>query len=1583
MRRFGGVLFFLFVLLSGFGKTITVDDARIVAVNWLNSNSYEAFCDESIKQVFTQSNNNEPLVYIVVFQPYGWVMIAGSDLAEPVLGYSSNSIFDPNNIPVQMQEWMDGFASEIEAADKQVLPHSQFLNEKWVKLKSTEETLIPLKGAMLSSVGPLLTSEWNQGRYYNEMAPADSKSGAGNGHVWIGCVATAMAQVMKYWEYPVNGSDNHSYNHSKYGAQTADFENANYNWSEIPNKSTSVNIEVQKINYHAAVSVNMDFGPYSSGAFLEDALVAFSKYFKYNTTITHAYKNNWDSETEWKLNIKNELNSGRPVVYAGYSPAGNSGHAFVCDGYSNDYFHFNWGWGGASNGNFLLSALTPGSSNYTNNQAALFGLEPIFNKAIPTVYNEGFEMGNEGHFSVFSNAKITSDDKHSGNYSLRLSDPGFSSKSLNCASLAFLVPADCRLSFWVKRSTPEVSTKNIQKALLMPLYGETVLKEFYNGGYNDADWVNYTFDLDEYAGQIVRLQFIQQNFDLVKKQWHYIDNISITGINQNFPPFEPSSPIPQNNQLKVAHAPLLKWSGGDINGDVVSYDVFFGKTNQPKFIATTSANSFQLPVLEHSTSYFWKVVSTDGEYEAESPLWSFATMGIPPVVDINANPEVYSDKAKIYGNIINSNGAEIYSRGFCWNTKGEPTIYDQFIESTETSDRFSAMAKGLNPFTKYYVRAYANSDQGDAYSDQLSFTTLSGLSEVNAMEVLNVFRTKATLKGTLLALNDSVNLKFGVVWSQKAAFEPVTARVVERPGALNSGQLFEITVENLPGPDTIYYRMFADNSVGRAYSDENWFVLTNTPPVISLDADNSSKAINGNFLGEVYEQMPGGFIADSDVQIIDIDSDTIQMVKLVISNQQVHPLEYLRYIGNTDSVLVTGSYSDTLTLIKNSDFDNRYWEYVFRNVEYFIDSDDPDITKYRQVEVQVSDGFQESNKAIARLKVYGVNDAPVCLKAPSINIQPVFGKTIAVVEGTWADTLDNCTYEWPRSYQWQLKTDDSVLNLENQTSANFEVTEVFCGAEIRVVETIIDHNCGGKNEVTAYAESDWYTVNKAQQAINFDLIPVQYFHQKYYVLSGQSSMGLPLIYSTSANNLIGINADTIFFLTAGKAAISAVNEGDECISSSDKAFRILTIEKGEQQIVSHISPIIPFTFDLVEPDIEVSSLLDVVIESSDTLVVSIVDGMLKTNGVGKAQLRISQLGNSNFNPASDLLIPITVEKGIQQMVVPESLVCNYIDRSFNLDIFSHASIPFDFEVEDKTIAEYTDGQFLIKGAGETFIRIFNEGNNNWNAVENRVRLVVYKGVQSITFDGLSAMAYRDTSLHLIASAESMLPVHFETDDATVARVVNQSFLKIVGAGIVNISATQIGNSNWGAAEPVVQQLKIDKIDQHIYTSLPDTLIEGEVFELENFKCSSGLTLDELTSSDENIVQIKGRILYVLEKGTITLTANQWGNKNYNPVSDKFSFIVDAVDTLVTWSESESHYCKVYPNPASGEVTVSFTKGVKLPSQIEILNQAGQIVQTIKDVGSTNKIDLFTLSSGVYFVVVKTQQGVICEKLIVL
>jgi hypothetical protein len=155
---------------------------------------------------------------------------------------------------------------------------------------------------------------------------------------------------------------------------------------------TSQNTEVQRISYHAAISAEMDFGPYSSGAYLEDANEGMVQFFKYNSNQFVSYKDDWDN-AEWIALLKRELDAGRPIIYSGYNYGLTSGHAWVCDGYSaGDYFHFNWGWSGNYNGNFLLTSLSPGSSDFSYAQGALLGNEPVSPDMFTIPYSQGFEL---------------------------------------------------------------------------------------------------------------------------------------------------------------------------------------------------------------------------------------------------------------------------------------------------------------------------------------------------------------------------------------------------------------------------------------------------------------------------------------------------------------------------------------------------------------------------------------------------------------------------------------------------------------------------------------------------------------------------------------------------------------------------------------------------------------------------------------------------------------------------------------------------------------------------------------------------------------------------------------------------------------------------------------------------------------------------------------------------------------------------------------------------------------------------------------------------------------------------------------
>jgi len=258
--------------------------------------------------------------------------------------------------------------------------------------------------AAASAVAPLISTKWDQSPYYNLLCPFDNTKAE---RTVTGCVATAMAQVMKFWNYPATGTGFHSYNHSAYGTLSANFGSTTYSWTEMPNQLTSSSTTAQKnavatLMYNCGVSVDMDYGVSSTGGssayVISSASVgtyctehALKTYFGYKSTLQGIKKASY-SNANWITLLKNELNASRPIVYAGF---GDGGHCFVCDGYdNNDYFHFNWGWAGQNDGYFALSALNPGSGGagggsyeFTNGQQALIGIEPANNGTAPQTYD--------------------------------------------------------------------------------------------------------------------------------------------------------------------------------------------------------------------------------------------------------------------------------------------------------------------------------------------------------------------------------------------------------------------------------------------------------------------------------------------------------------------------------------------------------------------------------------------------------------------------------------------------------------------------------------------------------------------------------------------------------------------------------------------------------------------------------------------------------------------------------------------------------------------------------------------------------------------------------------------------------------------------------------------------------------------------------------------------------------------------------------------------------------------------------------------------------------------------------------------
>lgn len=309
----------------------------------------------------------------------GYVIVAGDDEFDTFLGYTDSGEFDYQEIPSAMREWLDDYADYIEY------------------IQQTPKAA-PKKLPTHPAIEPMVTTKWNQGDPYNQACPNYFHQGTSV----TGCVATAMAQILYYQrEKSVTEiqEDIPSYTltSDKYGTMTVEGIPAGspIDWNNMRNTYSSSNTAKEKkavadLMLYCGVAVKMGYSNSSSGAYSSNVPDAINKYFGYGNKVKHASQSNY-SEDGWDALVYKELSEGRPVYLSGHNDGG--GHAFVCDGYDgNQCYHINWGWGGSSDGYYMLSKLNPGSQGiggslggYSNSREAVYGWEPdnYMSKVIP------------------------------------------------------------------------------------------------------------------------------------------------------------------------------------------------------------------------------------------------------------------------------------------------------------------------------------------------------------------------------------------------------------------------------------------------------------------------------------------------------------------------------------------------------------------------------------------------------------------------------------------------------------------------------------------------------------------------------------------------------------------------------------------------------------------------------------------------------------------------------------------------------------------------------------------------------------------------------------------------------------------------------------------------------------------------------------------------------------------------------------------------------------------------------------------------------------------------------------------------
>lgn len=348
-----------FFMQSSGAVTRNAGDIQLVTVS-----------NDLLKSVSTRSVEGTAF-YIYNYEQSAYVIVSGDDRMKPVLGYSDNGSFITENLPVNILGWLELYNAA----------YAELGNGE----KAVTEPKLLTKTSFPASVSPLLGSIcWDQSAPYNNTCPLYQGE-----RCVTGCVATAMAMILKYHEYPVKGKGTHSYKAPNGIECSFDYGNTTFDWNNmLPQYSGTYTAEqadaVAQLMSACGVAVDMQYSPYSSGAYSYQVGQALIDYFGYDGNLGLVYRQYFTS-AEWMNLIKSEINERRPIYYFGSSDDG--GHAFVFDGYdTQDMVHVNWGWSGMNNGYFEVSSLNPdspgigGGSNlgggFTRGQGMYLGIQP-------------------------------------------------------------------------------------------------------------------------------------------------------------------------------------------------------------------------------------------------------------------------------------------------------------------------------------------------------------------------------------------------------------------------------------------------------------------------------------------------------------------------------------------------------------------------------------------------------------------------------------------------------------------------------------------------------------------------------------------------------------------------------------------------------------------------------------------------------------------------------------------------------------------------------------------------------------------------------------------------------------------------------------------------------------------------------------------------------------------------------------------------------------------------------------------------------------------------------------------------------
>jgi hypothetical protein len=388
----------LLLSFTAFAKPINEHTALQVGKNFLSQTIYS---DGSDLKLAAQSTSLGGTVNYYIFSgDKSFVIVSADDRATPVLGYSDESAFKSERISPDVAYLLKNYSDQISTISSKNMAATIEITHNWAELISGTKN----QAKAATVISPMLKTTWDQLTYYNDLCPYDNFY---NEKTVTGCVATAMAQVLKYWNYPNTGTGKYSYDQGDFGTLSATFATTRYQWTIMPNNVTTANSAVATLMYDCGVSVGMHYGTAANGGSAAYALAnngqnpvcaenALKQYFGYAKTLKGVNRSEYATSTDWINMLVNELSNKRPVIYTGAEASG-AGHCFVFDGFNgtHNFFHVNWGWSGAYNGFFSFDALNPGgvgtgggTGDFNIGQQAIIGIEPAVSQGTSGIAEE-------------------------------------------------------------------------------------------------------------------------------------------------------------------------------------------------------------------------------------------------------------------------------------------------------------------------------------------------------------------------------------------------------------------------------------------------------------------------------------------------------------------------------------------------------------------------------------------------------------------------------------------------------------------------------------------------------------------------------------------------------------------------------------------------------------------------------------------------------------------------------------------------------------------------------------------------------------------------------------------------------------------------------------------------------------------------------------------------------------------------------------------------------------------------------------------------------------------------------------------